>query len=242
MRLGALAEPGTATFARFVRELEAQSPAPELDLAPDLSRASDADRETAMFAWAFRVVDEHRSAVRFTEVLRCLLEIDAPFPALAAVQRLIGDELRHARLCARYAAAFGPIEKLRIELDDLGWPGPERPPAERALEIVARELVVGEGESLACLKAYRRAATDPAAVGLLDVLLTDEARHFATGQQLEGLMIERWPALRPFHAGLEAQLVEDVRTIRSQHRSDAVGGPGRAFGASIERHEAPPEP
>jgi hypothetical protein len=241
LRAGALAEPDSAPFARFVRELEAQSPEPVEILEPDLTGASDADREVALFAWAFRVVDEHRSAVRFTEVLRCLLEMDAPYPALAAMQRLIGDELRHARLCARFASRFGPIEKLRIELDGLGWPGDPRPPAERALEIIVRELVIGEGESIACLKAYRRAATDPAAQRVLDVLLTDEARHYATGQHLEALMLERWPELRPFHAALEPVLSSDVRSIRAQHRSDARGGPGRAFGASIRLHEAPPE-
>lgn len=239
-RLHLLDDGSAAPFARFVAELEAQAPLDVEPLEPARAGASEADLEAAQLGWAWRVVDEYRSALRFTELLGDLLEAQAPFAALAAVHRLIGDELRHARLCARLAAAFGPLEGVRIELDGLGWPGPRRSPRERALEIVVRELVIGEGESIACMRAYRRATTDPAAARVLDLLLEDEARHFAAGRHLEALLVERWPELAAFSASLEPLLLADVMTIRGQHRSDARDGPGRRFGVSIRLDEAPP--
>jgi hypothetical protein len=230
----------SATLDRFVRELDAAAGEPLDVLAPDLSDASEVEREAAQMGWALRIVDEYRSAVRFTRLLSDLLTIEAPYAALAASQRLIGDELRHARLCARLAASFGPLKDVRIDLSDLDWQGPARPPAERAIEIVVRELVIGEGESIACMRAYRRATTDRAAAAVLDALLLDEARHYATGQHLEGLLLETFPALAGLHASLEPQLMDDVRAIRGQHRAGATDGPGRRYGVSIRRDEAPP--
>lgn len=228
------------TLERFVRELDAAAGEPLDVLTPDLTGATDAELDAAQMGWALRIVDEYRSAVRFTRLLSDLLAIEAPFASLAAVQRLIGDELRHARLCARLAASFGSLEGVRVDLSDLDWLGAERPPAERALEIVVRELVIGEGESIACMRAYRQATMDPAAVAVLDALLLDEARHYATGQHLEALLLEAFPSLAPFHASLEPQLMDDVRAIRGQHRAGATGGPGRRYGVSITLAEAPP--
>jgi len=238
MRL--LAPSSSSTLERFVRELEAQSSEPLDDLRPVLEGVSDEERYAAKMGWACRVVDEYRSAARFTVLLGDLLEIEAPYEVLAATQRLIGDELRHARLCARFAASFGSMDGVRVELDDLGWKGPVRPPRERALEIVVRELVIGEGESLACMRAYLRASTDPAALLVQETLLADEARHFATGQHMEAVLLATYPELSPFHDGLEPTLMDDVRLIRGAHRAGARGGPGRAFGVSIELREAPP--
>lgn len=103
-----------------------------------------------------------------------------------------------------------------------------------------RELVIAEGESLAMMRAYRRATTDRAAQAVFDALLTDEARHFATGQHLEATLLDAFPELADFHASLEDTLLDDVRVIRAQHRDGARGGPGRAFGVSLRLDEAPP--
>lgn len=235
-----LAKPRAATLDRFVRELEAQAHDPLEAHVPDLGSCTAADREAARWGWATRVIDEYRSATRFTTLLADLLEIEAPYEALAAVHRLLGDELRHARLCARFASQFGSLEDVRIELDDLGWKGDRRAPRERALEIVVRELVIAEGESLAMMRAYRRATTDAAAQAVFDTLLAEEARHFATGQHLEATLLAAFPELADFHAALEDTLLDDVRVIRTQHREGARGGPGRAFGVSLTIEEAPP--
>jgi hypothetical protein len=233
---------GSPTLDRFARDLESEAPRSLGGLAPQLDGAGPDDVAAAWLGWASRIVDEHRSVIVFTELLGLLATLGAPFPALAAVQRLIGDELRHVKLCADLASAFGPLDRLVIDLDDLGLPprGSETPGA-RALRIVVRELVVGEGESLAVLRAYRDAATDPACREALSLVLMDEARHHAVGRHLEALLRRTLsPADLESTADLAQVALADAAHIRAAHRAGATGGPGRRFGVSIHLSEAPP--
>lgn len=229
-------------LARFVRELEAQAPRSLASLRPRLDDASDDEREAACFGWATRIVDEYRSVVVFTELLGHLAAARAPYAALATVHRIVGDELRHARLCAEVAGWFGSLDSLEIDLQDLGLPPHEGTPEERALEIVVRELVIGEGESVACIRAYRDATTDRATRTALDVLLTDEARHYAAGRALDVLLGETFPAEQVAHARarIDRGALADVAHIRRMHRAGARGGPGRRFGVSLRPEETPP--
>jgi hypothetical protein len=176
--------------------------------------------------------------VVITELLGHLAVIAAPFEMLCAVQRLIGDELRHVQLCAQLASVFAPLEGLEIDLEGLSLPPSTEPPGLRALTIIGRELVVAEGESIAILKAYRDATGDAGCRAALSTLLQDEARHYATGRALFAQLV------RHVHAeaakGLETVMQADAVSIRAAHRRGATGGPGRRFGVSIEAHEAPP--
>lgn len=232
------------TLARFVRELEAQAPRAIASLRPELAGATDIERDAACFGWASRILDEYRSVVVFTELLGHLAAARAPYAALATVQRVVGDELRHARLCAEVAAWFGPLDALEIDLEGLGLPPSEHTHEERALEIVVRELVIGEGESVACLRAYRDATTDPAVRAALSVLLADEARHYAAGRALEALLSESFPAelVAGARARIDARAMDDIAHIRRAHRAGATGGPGRRFGVSLHADEIPAPP
>lgn len=232
----------TPTLARFVRELDAQSPRARSHRRADLAGAAPEDVEVAWLGWASRIVDEHRSVIVFSELLGHLASIAAPYETLCAVQRLIGDELRHVRLCAEVASFFGPLDALAIDLDGLGLPPSADPPAARALAIVARELVVAEGESLAALRAYRDAATDPACRDALSILLADEARHYAAGRQLFDRLVGRLDrrVIAPMLDALPALMRRDAIAIREAHRRGATGGPGRRYGVSIRADEAPP--
>jgi hypothetical protein len=234
-------ETGTPTLDRFVKELAREAPR-TLVLTPDVEGADERDRAAAWIGWASRIVDEHRSVIVFSELLGLLATIGAPFPALAAVQRIIGDELRHVHLCAELSSAFGPLERLVIDLDELGLPPRgEEPPGSRALRIVVRELVVGEGESIAVLRAYRDAATDPACKEALSLVLMDEARHHAVGRHLEALLRRTLSPGELEAAGdLATVALADAAHIRAAHRAGATGGPGRRFGVSIRPSEAPP--
>jgi hypothetical protein len=232
----------TPTLARFVRELESQAPRVLTAREADVAGAAPEDVEAAWLGWAARIVDEHRSVVVFSELLGHLASAGAPYETLCAVQRLIGDELRHVRLCAEVAALFAPLDALAIDLDDLGLPPSSDPPAARALAIVARELVVAEGESIAVLRAYRDAASDVACREALSILLADEARHYAAGRHLfDRLAASLDPgAIGPTLAALPELMRRDAVAIREAHRRGATGGPGRRFGVSIRAHEAPP--
>lgn len=226
------------TLARFVRDLEAQAPRAFDPSAIDCARADPDDVHAAWTGWASRIVDEYRSVVVFTELLSHLAVIAAPFEMLCAVQRLIGDELRHVQLCAQVASVFAPLEGLEIDLEGLSLPPSEEPPGLRALAIIGRELVVAEGESIAILRAYRDATSDVGCRAALTTLLQDEARHYATGRALYAQLVGHVD-VEAAHA-LESVMQADAVTIRAAHRRGATGGPGRRFGVSIQKGEAPP--
>ena len=231
----------TRTFLdRFARELEAQAPFAVIGEA-DLARGTPLDAEAARIAWAGRVVDEYRSVVVFTELLGHLAAIEAPFAMLGAVHRLIGDELRHAKLCAEVSSFFGPLDELEIDLGELALPPSDDPPARRALDIVARELVVAESESVRAMAAYRDATSDPACRAALSLLLADEVRHAATGRALLDRLIDfADPAeVAPLIAQLPAIMAMERAHVVREHARFATDGPGRMFGASIRPHEAP---
>jgi hypothetical protein len=208
---------------------------------PDLSHHADADRGFARVVWANRIVDEYRSVAVFGELLHLLADLEAPYPALCAVQRLIGDELRHTRLCADVVDWLGGSGDLAIDLAGIGLPAREadEPPAIRALHIVARELVVAEDESITMIAAFRDAATEPAVREALGLLLVDEVRHAAAGRALLRLFTDgplRAPVADALPA-LPALLDADRAELRARYLSEARGGPGRALGACLQRQD-----
>jgi hypothetical protein len=96
--------------------------------------------------------------------------------------------------------------------------------------------VVAEAESVTVFLAYRDATTDPAVKRALAELLRDEVRHVAAGEALRALLEEMLPAEEQdaVRARLAAVESEDRRYLRDIYRAAANGGPGRAFGATIE--------
>jgi hypothetical protein len=229
---GAMIELSTdvSIFRRFTSDLDASSPrnVPE---APDLSRFARADIDAARLAWAGRIVDEYRSVAMFSELLRLLSDMEAPYPTLCTVHRLIGDELRHTELTARVVGWLGGHADLAIDLADCGL-APRRPDEtaiDRALMIVARELVVGEQESIYALAAYRDATTEPAIKAVLELVLLDEVRHAAAGRALFAMLTGEDDRER-----LAPLLADDQATLRETYAASARGGPGRALGGSIE--------
>lgn len=214
---------------RFVDQLE-QSSARPVPARPDLRVYPRADVEAARLAWATRIVDEYRSVAIFSELLHLLTDLEAPFAALCAVQRLIGDELRHTRVTAEVVEWLGGTGDLDIDLRDVGLPPREagESPATRALRIVARELVVVEEESVYVLAAYRAATTEPAIRGVFDLVLVDEVRHAATGRALMAVFE------RAAIDAVGAEMAEDRAALRHDYVRSARGGAGRALGACIE--------
>ncbi len=223
---------GVAPLARFATELRGAVRA-----APDVTTFSMAEREVARQAWAARIVDEYRSVAVFGELLHLLADLEAPFAALCAVQQLIGDELRHTGWCADVAGWLGGHDDFEIDLADIGLPERgELGKARRALEIVGRELVVGEEESVVVLAAYRDAATEPAFRAVMAGLLRDEVRHAAVGRALLGLFTDGALARSVSdedRVEVTATMVADRAELRARYRASARGGPGRALGASI---------
>jgi hypothetical protein len=222
-----------ALLARFARELD---PPPTDAVVVD---APAEDRDIARVAWASRIIDEYRSVVVFAELLQLLGELEAPFDALCAVHRLIGDELRHARLSAQVCGWLGGARDLAIDLSDIGLPpraGGETK-GRRAFHIVVRELVVAEEESIHVLAAYRDATTHPAIRSVLAGILRDEVRHAAAGRSL-ARAFDRGALAASItdddRADLPALIAADRAELRSHYRASARGGAGRALGGAID--------
>lgn len=232
-----LAASDIGLFRRFVGDLHATSPR-AIPARPDLSAFSADDVEVARLAWASRIVDEYRSVAVFAELLHLLTDLEAPFSVLCTMHRLIGDELRHTELTATVVEWLGGASDLAIDLSAVSLP--PRPAGEaaiaRAVQIIARELVTVEEESIYALAAYRDATTAPAIRAVLDLLLLDEVRHAASGRAILA-ELARGPhaaAVAAERARLAARLVADREHLRSTYRASAIGGPGRGLGAALD--------
>ncbi|MBL0219374.1 MAG: ferritin-like domain-containing protein [Myxococcales bacterium] len=219
---------------RFVDELERTTPR-AVPAQPDLTAYRGQDREAARLAWASRIADEYRSVAVFSELLMLLADLEAPYATMCAVQRLIGDELRHTHLMARVVDWLGGREDLVIDLADVGLPPRDanESPAMRAVRIVGRELVVAEEESIAVLAAYRDATTEPAIRAVFQIVLADEVRHAAAGRAILAELACS-PRTAPACVGLDETMAVDRAELRVGYRTLAIGGPGRMLGASIE--------
>ncbi len=219
---------------RFVDDLERTTPR-AVPARPDLTVYRGEEREAARLAWASRIADEYRSVAVFSELLMLLADLEAPYATLCAVQRMIGDELRHTHLMARVVDWLGGRDDLAIDLADVGLPPRDagESPATRAVRIVGRELVVAEEESIAVLAAYRDATTEPAIRTVFQIVLADEVRHAAAGRAILAALA-RAPRTASACSGLDDAMAIDRAELRVGYRTLAIGGPGRRLGASIE--------
>ena len=223
----------TPLLRRFADDLARTAPRP-LPARPDLRAYATEDREAARLAWASRITDEYRSVAVFSELLGLLADLEAPYATLCAVQRLIGDELRHTHVMAQVVDWLGGRDDLAIDLSEMALPPrAEESAARRAVRIVGRELVVAEEESIPVLAAYRNASTEPAIRAVFQLVLTDEARHAAAGRAILD-ELARSPQTWASFDGLASEMAADRALLRATYRDLAVGGPGRALGGSIE--------
>lgn len=222
-------------LARFAADLDDQAPLVLGDLFPDLTRFTAEDIEVAQIAWSHRVMGEYRGVVIYTELLAALAEAEAPYSALAAVQRIIGDELRHTRMCAGVVEWLGGWESIHLDLGGQRMPRSDKAPCAWALEIAARELVLVEEDSVTTLRAWSNAAEDPAIRRVFESLLRDEVRHAAAGRALVALLERSCPAelLAASREMLRERLPLERQHLREMALSRAVGGPGRGLGACL---------
>lgn len=232
-----LAASRIALLRRFVGDLQLTSPR-TLPAPPDLRAFAAADVEAARLSWASRIVDEYRSVAVFAELLHLLTDLEAPFAVLCTIHRLIGDELRHTQVTAMVVEWLGGAADLSIDLSEVSLPArsADESTIARAVQIIARELVTVEQESIYALVAYRDATTEPAIRAVLELVLLDEVRHAAAGTALLD-ELRRGPLADACAAELDRvgpQLVADRAHLRATYRASAAGGPGRALGGALE--------
>lgn len=153
-------------------------------------------RATAIATWRGRMINEHVSARVFTTLEQQLLRAGLPRHSSAAA-RMVGDEHRHAELCAAVVEVLGG--EAIADLPQL----PEVPehadadPTEAVLRNVVSISCLSETVAVALIDAERRAAGPPALADLLTAIVADEVQHARSGWRLlEDLAPRLTPALR----------------------------------------------
>ena len=132
-------------------------------------------------AWRARATQERRSAAVFATISSGFATLDLPLSVLAAVTRIVADEVRHTAICRRLAAELGAD----APDDDLGAAERRlRPPhtgvTETAVSLLLVEGALGETISAAMFAATRAAAREPRTRSALSIILRDEVRHART--------------------------------------------------------------
>jgi hypothetical protein len=191
---------------------------------PDVSSLSHAAREELAAAWAAHAAFEHASVPSFARLSMTLVALGAPAGLVEAAHRAALDEVRHAQLAFRLAAAYAgrPVA-----------PGP-LPDLQRASAVTARTVAalaaetvldgcLNEGVAAAAAQTAWQRARDPVVREALDVMARDEAGHAQLAwdvvswccEQAGGDLSSRLAALvrrapapvgRSFPAALEPQL------------------------------------
>ena len=140
--------------------------------------------------------EEHASIPSFARALCMLVSLGAPAHLVAKTQRAIGDEIRHARMCATWA------ERLGVEAAEPG-PLPEAVAAfsedDPALALLDDVFWGGcVGESLAAHRMQARASTAPLPElgDVMAAIADDEARHAALAFETVRWLVDRDDALR----------------------------------------------
>ena len=154
----------------------------EVRLAPaNWTGFARSDLQAAAGAWRARATQERRSAAVFATICSGLAALELPLSVLAAVARIVADEVRHTAICRRLAAELGadaPDDDLSAAERRL------RPPKtgvqEAAVSLLLVEGALGETISAAMFAATRAGAREPRTRSALSIILRDEVRHART--------------------------------------------------------------
>ncbi|APR80121.1 Hypothetical protein A7982_05468 [Minicystis rosea] len=143
--------------------------------------ATPAEIETARWVWTQSAFSEHASAAAFAQIASCLIAAEAPIDLVAAAGDFVVDEVIHAELSARVAAAFGGALALEVDPTRLVRPPVAERPLLRAAELVVRTSCVGEALTVPILKVTKAHATSPLVRAVVTRIVRDESAHAALG-------------------------------------------------------------
>ncbi|MEQ9322334.1 MAG: ferritin-like domain-containing protein, partial [Polyangiaceae bacterium] len=140
--------------------------------------------------------EEHASIPSFARALCMLVSLGAPAHLVAKTQHAIGDEIRHARLCATWAERLGAAASEPGPLPEAIAPFSGDEPSHALLDDVFWGGCVGE--TLAAHRMQARASTAPLPElgDVMAVIADDEARHAALAFETVRWLVDRDDALR----------------------------------------------
>ncbi len=135
----------------------------------------------ARLAWTQSAFSELASAAAFAEIASCLCAAGAPIDLTAAAGDFVVDEVLHAELSARVAAAFGGAVALEVDLTRLVRPPVAPAPLLRAAELLVRTSCVGEALTVPILKATKARPCSPLVKAVVTRIARDESAHAELG-------------------------------------------------------------
>jgi hypothetical protein len=147
----------------------------------DAHDVSEEDAAAARWVWTQSAFSEHASAAAFAEIAACFIAAGAPIDLVAAAGDFVIDEVIHAELSARVAAAFGGGVALDVDLGRLVRPPISADPLVRAAELVVRTSCVGEALTVPILKTTKARARSPLVKAVVARIVRDESAHAQLG-------------------------------------------------------------
>jgi hypothetical protein len=167
--------------------------------APEVLRAAAAD-------WRERSRQEFHSLALFTQLASQVHLLGAPLDWSGAFARMIGDEVRHTHLCARFAEILEPAgEPTSIVTADLHLPVTATTLRAHVRGTVVAAFCIGETLSGRIFRRCLRAATVPLARDVVRTIVDDETFHGRVGWELCALMMR----------GEDAQVVAERQALGS---------------------------
>ncbi len=159
---------------------------------PALEPFSPAQVRFASAAWPMRAEQELRSALIFRALARASRAASFQEPWPSRFKAAVGDEIRHARLCAEVAKRLHAAPPKYDDRPVRARLAPLADARARAMSLLVIEVAIGETVSTYLFRAGRRAATEPLTRAALTAILRDEVRH----QKLGWTALEdTWPTL-----------------------------------------------
>jgi hypothetical protein len=228
--------------------LRRRTPAPDLELtheheaiaAPRRGRIDwqtfhraawpEAALREAAADWRERARTEYCSLAIFTELASCVQRLGAPLDWAGAFARMIGDEVRHAELCARMAEVLGGAEPAAIDPEDLRLPVARSGLRAHVRQTVVAVFCIGETLSGRMFRRCLRAATVPLARDVVRAIVDDETFHGRFGWEAAALLMrgDQDDAFEVERAALARALPELFAHYR--HACSADGGEAWARG------------
>jgi hypothetical protein len=209
----------------------------------ELPPLDEARRARLVFAWRWRMEQEHLAVGAFSELARDLAEVGCDSVVLSLVTRAAADEVRHADICRRVAEVHG-----RVALPSALRGAPQRGRYGGALD----EAVLFRVVEMCCLSETFTAAyftemldhaTHPLGRAVVQSLLEDEIDHGRVGWAYLASVRARG-GLAPLGTKLPELVEATVKPVMDEARespegddpaTDAHGYLGRTRGADIYR-------
>jgi hypothetical protein len=177
--------------------------------------------------WLRRVEAEYRSGAHAQHLTLWLMQLGAPPDLLEMGLGVVGDELKHAELCAavyREAGGSGAPQLARETL--VLARHPSEPLEHDVLRVGVEMFCLGETVAVRLFSRLRESATVPVACRALERILRDEVSHRDFGWALL-----EWLLSTPLETAYRAQLQRELPSMLTRVRASYGGNVAQRIGA-----------